>query len=290
MIQPMTKWGLDIAKAPAAVQASLEPITRFFSYHDAHPVALTMALMEKFSVDWFEWETDTLKQEILTTFRATSVSEHNWQKIQAVRTLTLTVGFWEEWQIFEKCIQALNNNVPRFDITQRCTMAQLMAGVDIAEQIREEEYSEEVHRYIAACALDEGVVYLPPPLDFAQQILSQPMYRCNVCGQIDKDDIDGRCDFCTGRFQDDHPLNFKPDPRVTGEIGTDLDKYLQRDPASTEKRFNEVKRLGRDGVTLDEDSPEDVQSAKLMVAHNYMTKRRKELVEQLEELKSWVTH
>jgi hypothetical protein len=165
-----------------------------------------------------------------------------------------------------------------------------MAGVDIAEQIRKEDYDEEVHRYIAACALDEGVTYLPPPLDFAQRILSQPMYRCRVCGQIDTDDIDGRCDFCTGRFQDERPLNFKPAKGVTGEIGTDLEKFLTRDPASTEKRFNEVKRKGRDGVTLDEDVSEDVQAAKMMVAYNYMTKRRKELVDQLEELKSWVTH
>jgi hypothetical protein len=286
----MTKWGLDISKAPAAVQASLEPITRFFSYHDAHPVALTMALMEKFGVDWFDWEPETLKQEILTTFRATSVSEHNWQKIQAVRTLTQTVGFWNEWHIFEKIIQALNNNIPRFDITQICTMAQLMAGVDIAEQIRQEQYDEEIHRYIAACALDEGVVYLPPPLDFAQRILTQPMYRCKDCGQVDTDDLDGRCDFCTGRFQDEHPLNFKPMEMVADKVGTNLEKYLLRDPAPVEKRFNQIKLKDRSELDLDDDSPEDVQATKLMVAYDYMRLRQSQLVEQLEELKSWVTH
>lgn len=290
MLQPMTKWGLDIAKAPAAVQASLEPITRFFSYHDAHPVALTMALMEKFSVDWFEWEPETLKQEILTTFRATSVSEHNWQKIQAVRTLTQTVGFWSEWHIFEKIIQALNNNVPRFDITQRCTMAQLMAGVDIAKQIRQEEYDEEIHRYVAACALEEGVTYLPPPLDFAQRVLSQPMYRCKTCGQVDLDDLDGRCDFCTGRFQDESPLNFKPAKGVPASAGTDLKKYLLRDPAPVEKRFNQIKLKDPSELDLDDDSAADVQAAKLVVASNYMQLRQRQLVEQLEELKSWVTH
>jgi hypothetical protein len=34
----------------------------------------------------------------------------------------------------------------------------------------------------------------------------------------------------------------------------------------------------------------DVQAAKLVTASKYMLLRRKQLVEQLEELKSWVTH
>jgi hypothetical protein len=286
----MEKWGLDIAKAPAAVQASLEPITRFFSYHDAHPIAMTMALMEKFSVEWLEWEPETLKQEILTTFRATSVSEHNWQKIQAVRTLTQTVGFWEEWHIFEKIIQALNNNVPRFDITQRCTVAQLMAGVDIANQVRKEDFGDEIARYIAACAIEEGVTYLPPPVDFAGKTLSQPMYRCRDCGEVETDDLDGRCDFCTGRFQDEHPLNMKPMAQVPDSAGRNLEKFLKIDPEPARKRFEQVKGKNPDDLQLDDDNTEDVQAAKLMVAYNYMQLRRNQLVEQLEELKSWVTH
>ena len=286
----MVKWGLDVAKAPAPVQASLEPIIRFFSYHDAHPVALMLVLLEKFGADWLEWESDTLKSEILTTFKATSVSEHNWQKIQAARTLTSTMGFWKEWHIFEKIIQALNNNIPRFDITQRCTMAQLMAGVDIANTIRKEPHEDEIERYVAACALDEGVTYLPTPLDFASRVLSQPMYRCNVCGNIDTDDLDGRCDFCTARFLDEHPLNMKPSSHVPKHAGRNVDKFLQFDPSPVKKRFDELKVSDRSEMDLDEDKTEDVQAAKLMVAYDYMLLRNRQLAEQLEELKSWVTH
>jgi hypothetical protein len=289
MSPSLVKWGLDTSKLPPTLAASREPIIRFFSYHDAHPVALMLVLMEKFSVDWFDWEPETLKQEILSTFNATSISEHNWQKIQAVRTLTRSEGFWEEWHVFEKILQALNNNVPRFDITQRCTLAQLMAGVDIANQVRDEEYSEEIQRYVAACALDEGVIYLPSPLSFAQRVLSQPMYRCKTCGNVDTDTLDGRCDFCTGRFTDERPLNFKPNPKLPKGVGEDVEKYLERDPSSVEKRFNEVKLQDKDEIDWDPDSMEDVQSLKLMVAYEYMRDRQRQLVEQLEELKSWVT-
>jgi hypothetical protein len=200
------------------------------------------------------------------------------------------VGCWAEWNIFEKIIQALNNNVPRFDISQRCTLAQLMAGVDIVDTIRKEKYGEEIQKYIAACSIDQGVVYLPSPLDFAQETLAQPMYRCRVCGRIDTDDLDGRCDFCTGRFLDDHPLNFKPAEGVPKDAGTHVDKFLKRDYHSTEERFNELKLKDRDELDVDDDTPEDVQAVKLLVALDYMKKRQRELIEQLEELKSWVTH
>lgn len=286
----MIKWGLDIRKAPPPVQASLEPIIRFFSFHDAHPVALTLVLMEKFGAEWLDWEPDTLKREILSTFRATSVSEHNWQKIQAVRVLTSTVGFWSEWHIFEKIIQALNNNVPRFDISQRCTLSQLMAGVDIANTVRKETYGDEIQRYVAACALDEGVIYLPAPLDFAQGPLSEPTYVCRVCGNVDTDDLDGRCDFCTARFTDDHPLNMKPAKGIAPGAGEDVTHFLKHDPKPVEARFLELKEKGPEALHLQETQTEDVQSAKLMVAYDYMQMRNRQLADQLEELKSWVTH
>jgi hypothetical protein len=290
MESSLIKWGLDTSKLPKAVAASEEPIVRFFSYHDAHPMALVMVLLEKFGADWFEWDPDVLKEEILREFNATSVSPHNWEKIQACRTLVGTVGHWKEWNIFEKIIQALNNNIPRFDIAQRCTIPQLMAGLDMIEQIRTNEYEEEIARYIGACAMEQGVFYLPPPLDFAQEVLSQPMYRCRVCGNVDSDDLDGRCDFCVGRFSDDRPFNFKPNPIVPDGVGENVERYLLRgDPGLIQKRFNEILKNGIDKVTLSDEKTEDVQSIKLMVAYEYMRLRRTQLVEQLEELKDWVS-
>jgi hypothetical protein len=305
MLSPaLLKWGIDLSNHPPErsewVEESQEPIVRFFAYHDAHPVALVMTLLSRFGADWVEWEPDTLRSEIHNTFLAPSasdgsktsspstVSPHNWEKIQAVRTLMTSSTYWNEWHIFEKINQALNNNIPQFDIAQRCTVAQLMAGVDIATQVREEPFEDEIARYIAACALDEFIVYLPPPLDFAQNVLSQPMYRCHVCGNVDPDDLDGRCDFCTGRFQDEHPFNFKPSPYVADSAGRNVERFLLRDYLSTKIRFDEVSLRGIASVKLNDEVLEDVQAAKLVVAYEYMQTRRKQLVDQLEEIKSWV--
>jgi hypothetical protein len=278
-------WALS--SAPPAVLASREPIVRFFSYHDAHPIALVMVLMKEFGHDWFDWESEALKHEILLSFNATSVSEQNWQKIQAARTLMLATGFWAEWEVFEKIVQAFNNNVPIFDVLQRCTLGQLMVGVDIAAQLREEEFDDEVKRYIACCAVEQGVTYLPPPLDFAQLTLSQPQYECLDCGKIDDVDFGfDRCDFCTGRYLHDRPLTGKAASFVPETAGRNVRKFFLRDPSGVKERFDEL--VDKSSAELDENSAEDVQAAKLVVAHKYMQQRRAQLVEQLKELESWV--
>lgn len=288
MEAPLIKWGLDITKVPKPVQASKEPIIRFFGYHDSHPVALVMVLFRQFGADWVEWEPETLKAEVLSEFNATSISENNWQKIQAARTLFQSSGFWSEWEVFEKIIQALNNNIPRFDISQPCSLPQLMAGIDIANTLREESFDDEIQRYVVACALEEGVIYLPETLTFAQEVMSAPYYECEVCGQVETDDIDGRCDYCTGRFSDDRPLNFKPARSVDETTGTKLRRFLLRDPKGLEARYRELLAKPKDDPgTLDERNPVDVQAAKLVVAYRYMEKRRAELVEQLEEIERW---
>ena len=53
-------------------------------------------------------------------------------------------------------------------------------------------------------------------------------------------------------------------------------------------RFDELKLKDRSKIDLSDESPEDVQAAKLMVAFNYMKLRQQQLEEQLEELEAWV--
>ena len=94
----LEKWGIDPKRIrSAAVLASEEPIVRFFAWHDMHAAAAAWVLMEKFETDWIWWEPETLRKEIVETFKATSVSEHNGNKIQAVRALLTDNVPWEHW-------------------------------------------------------------------------------------------------------------------------------------------------------------------------------------------------
>lgn len=285
MVEP--RFGLDPEKARPAVRASKEPIIRLFSYHDAHPVVLGMVLMKAFDLDWLDWDYEVLRSEIVRHFNATGVSDHNWQKIQAFRVLMNATSPWTEYDVFENIIQALNNNIPDFEIVQMATVSQLLAGVDMINTVRKNDFSEEVAGYVAACAIENGITYLPEPLDFAAEKLSEPMYVCNDCGMRDRDTFfDGRCDVCCERFADDRPLNGKPNPKIPSACGTNISTYLKRDPAKVEERFEELR--GLEVADIDAKSTVDVQAAKLVVAHKYRRQRREELSEQLEELKSWV--
>jgi hypothetical protein len=105
---------------------------------------------------------------------------------------------------------------------------------------------------------------------------------------VNTDDLDGRCDFCTGRFTDNHPLNFKPNPLLPVGLGKNVEKFLSHDPAPVKKRLDEI-RSNPEAAKLSGDSPEDVQASKLVVAYDYMNHRSQQLVDQLEELKSWVS-
>jgi hypothetical protein len=286
------QFGLDIKKAPRAVQASLEPIIRFFSYHDAHPVALGMVLMEKFGYDWLDWEAEALRHEIVSTFRATAVSSHNWQKIQAFRTVLSVTTPWSEWDTFENVVLALNNVIPDPLVTQQCTVAQMMAGVDIIAQIREEEYTAPVLGYIASCAIEEGITWLPKPLDIANDSLAEPRYVCKDCGNVGRMEggvlKDKRCDYCCERVVHGREFDGKPNPGLPKDCGTNIELFNVREPGKVPDRFEEWK--GKDSVEPNPKDGVDVQAAKLVVAYKYMLLRRKQLVDQLEELKSWVTH
>ena len=261
---------------------------RFFSFHDAHPKALVLVLMKAFDLEWVEWEPEVLKEEIVKEFQATGVSHRNWGKIQACRTLMTSRGFWEEYNIFSPIIQALNNNDPSFDTLRRAEISQLMAGVDMAFGIERGDFSDEIKGYVAACAIDAGIMFLPPPLDFAQLYLSDVKYVCKVCGNVDSLDLeDGRCDLCTSRYKDVHNLNGRAADGVPPEVGTQISVFATRDPGEVRKRFQELMLLG--SAELNDNDPVDVQTAKLVVAHKYMLLRRSQLDEQLKELGSWVT-
>lgn len=284
----MVSFGLDPAKAPAPVRASKEPIIRLFSWHDAHPIALFMVLLKRFGADFLEWDPHALRKEIVSSFEATSVSELNWNKIEAARTAVLVSSPWSEWHVFEKVVQGLNNNEVDPEVGQPASLPQLMAGVDILSGLDSDmKFSKEVAAYVAACALEAGVIYLPPPLDFAQTMLSEPQYYCRDCKSVGDDILDGRCDNCVGRFKHwDQKISDRPAPGTSDSAGRNVERFVRRDPLQVRQLFEKWKSKPPSEIN-DEDVVE-VQTAKLLVAHNYMTLRQSQLKEQLVALKDWV--
>ncbi len=274
---------------------------RLFAWHDAHPVTLFLVLLKRYGPDFLTWDAQALRESIVEDFKATGISFLNWQKIEAVRTVLLATSPWTEWEVFEKVVQALNNNEVDVEVVQHCPVSRLMVGVDIMGQLDSDpripdkmnpetpSWSAEVMGYIAACAVEDAVTFLPEPLDFAQHVLSEPRYVCPDCGNDDKNDLeDGVCDVCSGRFADEYPFNGQPAAGAPPDAGRNLRYYLKRDPAAVESTFRNWVDAGPPKGGVDLDDAIQLQAGKILVAHRYMLERRTQLQQQLESLKDWV--
>ena len=262
-----------------------------FSHPETHPVILDLVLLKNFELEWFEWLPDTLLQEIELTFK-TSIAEVNRNKILAVKTLHVTDAFWNQWEIYEKTIHALNGVSSRVDVIQPVDVPALLVGVDIANSIRKEEFNEEVARYSAACFLNDGIVYAPEPLAFCQQYVSQPTFKCNHCrltGSI-LAPFSGYCPACTQEFEGEHPFSFKPNKEaVARNAGQDLTFSMENDPNPIKARFEELDKMNTEQLAQNiKEVSEDVQAAKLIAAVDYQKYRLKQLAEQLTALHGWL--
>ena len=280
--------------APPSPEAKAEPVSRpitprnLFSNPEAHPVVLDLALLKNLELDWFSWLPETLFKEIELTFK-TSIAEVNKMRILAAQTLHVTDSFWDQWEIFEKTIHALSGSVPRVGIVQPPDLPMLLSAVSTANNIRKEEFSEEVGRYCAAVFLHENVHYAPPPMEFVQQFLSQPMYRCKDCDNTRSalPPWDGYCDSCIGRFTTDKAFSLRPDPEAVARgAGKNVEVFLAYDPSPVKQRFETLESAPES--EFNPDVSEDIQAAKLVTAVDYCAIKERQCAEQLKSLRDWL--
>lgn len=136
------------------------------------PSGLAKVLLDRLGAEWITYEPETLWVEVR---RVTKVNpgETLKNKIQAVKTLLASNVFWKDYLAFEKVVMAFNNHLPSFDYHQNPSPAMIALAVSEAAKIKEEVYSDDVLRYIAAAAFQEGIIALPEPLNIAQESLDQ---------------------------------------------------------------------------------------------------------------------
>lgn len=262
-----------------------------FSDNGADPIALLAILTKQYGAAWLEWEPETIWMEVMDDFHA-PISTINKEKILAARLLThedTRDRFFHEWDVFQHTTDAFNGATPNFGVIQRSTPGELLVAVDIAEELHGKggvSFSPEVKAYVAGCFLHEDIWYLPPPLDFAQEEVSEPTYKCLDCGRIDIDeDHDSRCDYCSGRYQ-----SGKLTPHTTNtDKGKNIVRFLKRDPERVKQRFLQLMNRPVDDLDVSPDSPEDVQAAKLLAARIYAGKVKAAQIRQLRSLEPWMT-
>lgn len=152
--------------ASAPVREVTTPVTArtLFSHPEAHPVIVDLALLQKYGAEWLEWEPETVQFRLMQDFGA--VSDLNFSKAMAMKTLHLVDSFWERWEVFNWCLHPINALFPDFDIMQVPTAAQTMVAVDVANRVREDvAWSEEVRLFIGTVHRHDGILVAQPPVD-----------------------------------------------------------------------------------------------------------------------------
>lgn len=160
--------GGEVPEAREEKTAAASP----FSTSTTTPAAFDRMLIEKYGIEWLQWIPETLWQTIRMDYR-TKISRPNQDKISAVVLLHVSDSFWKHWETFEKVVLAFNNVLPHFDRHQEVSSGQMLHAVLQANEIRKEAFEPEVLSYIAVRAREEGLLWLPSPIDVAQARLDQ---------------------------------------------------------------------------------------------------------------------
>jgi hypothetical protein len=269
----------------AQPEGAIPNIRDLFTNRNTHPITLDFVLAKTFGPEWVRWEAETLWPSIHDAFK-TEISELARAKVQVVKSLAVATSPWTQWQVFEKVVQGLNNNLPRFDIMQVPDLLQLYAAGDMMTSHWKHEWSDEVKAYIAAVVIHENVSFVPAPLDFVQLEISQPVYHCFDCGNVDNALFhDGICDTCTQKFHPEKTLNFQPHPSSPAGAGKNVKVHLKHDPDPVQARWDEVMKPPHTEL---QETAIDVQVDRLLMAREYMLSRRQQVAEQLTALKSWL--
>ncbi len=139
-----------------------------FRHPDSHPYVLDYILTQKYGAEWLAWEPETLELHLQKDFPG-GVSEANFTKVQALKTMHLVDTFWKQWEVFLWCTVALNGVLPDFDVLQIPTAAQALVAIDIAFRVRDDvPWSEEVKTFLGVVFSHDGIFCPPPPADFVE--------------------------------------------------------------------------------------------------------------------------
>lgn len=248
-----------------------------------HTVTIVKAILKKYGPECLEWEPAVIQKSMFDDFQAAKLNVY---KALAGLSVLQNDRFWSDWHTFQFICQPFNNLMPSVHTAKELSVAQMMVAVDTANSLRESlgalsytpVFTEEVCKYVAAIALNQGIWFLPEPLGFASNYASKTMVSCQDCGNEEflDDEEDTICPTCTGKYDATRLGEFSHDnSRVKKGFGTNtkiVTKHSTLGVQKTLQRLLSSKELPK----LNEDNPDHVCAARLLVAIKYFLKRKQE--------------
>jgi hypothetical protein len=138
---------------------------------------------------WWDWEPETIWKVLKEDEGIDATSEVK-NLVMALQTILKSNAAHEGWHVFENVCQAFNGNTVDFSTVQPAELDEIALTLAVLEDIRpKQEFDEEIWIYIAACARNAGVVYLPPDLFGGSEDCQKYLDDMNVSGHDLRDQV-----------------------------------------------------------------------------------------------------
>ena len=247
-----------------------------------HTLSILKTLITKYGYECLGWDPVVIQKSLYEDFQASKINVY---KALASVTVIQSDKFWSDWHTFHFIAQAFNNLNPSSSTIQEMSVSQLMVAVDTANMVRRElgdlsyvpVFKEEVCKFIAAQAMNQGVWFLPAPLDFASPYASKTVIVCNDCHNEEYflDEDDEICGNCTGKYDlTSLASNNHNEERLKQGFGTNTEVVSKHSTLGVQHALQKL--LSSGPTPLDENNPDHVCAAKLYTAVQYLLKRRRE--------------
>jgi hypothetical protein len=185
---------IDENTKTAAVEQGLSA-QNIWRHPDAHPLVLALMLLDKYGPEYIDWHPDVLK---LTLERdKIQVSNSAWTKVLAGRVALNSPSPWRQWEVFHWLCRALNGMTPNFTYFEKPEIGHLVSGFETMKACDPKRPTGfAIDKFVATVFQDEGIAFVPPPLDFCTRELEGRQLECTSCGAKHRDDNDTKCISC----------------------------------------------------------------------------------------------
>lgn len=182
------EWGTD--KVASATEPAL-----LYKDPDAHPLVLGLMTLDRYGQDMLDWSPEVLR---VTMIRDNlQVSGASFAKLMAVRVLLQSPSPWRQWHVFHWIGRALAGLPPNFVYLERPELGHMLMCADVMKIVDpKRQTTTELDRFVAAALRQEGFVWAPESLAFAQRQLEDPRLECSTCNALFEDDNDTHCVTC----------------------------------------------------------------------------------------------
>jgi len=159
------------------IHVSSPKLTRntIFEHPAAHPLVLSLLMLEHFESEWLSWEPEVVEDNITSLFG--TVTPLNLGKVMAVQTAFTKTAPWDEWHYFVFVCQAFNELPVDPNEFRPPTAAELAVAVQTLRTLDDTQiYSDEMLAFFKAVLEFEQFFVAPDPLDKLGLQLNLPSF------------------------------------------------------------------------------------------------------------------